>query len=366
MRIVIDVGHPAHVHFYKNAINEFLKKGFEVKIIARKREITYYLLDKYGFEYTKFLQGSTFFTKGLSTVKGTLRLTKIAKKFKTDLFTSTGSIQAAHASALLDKPFIGFPDTDAKKYTAFYFLKYLSVKPYANALCAPSSILAKAPPIKGIRYKGNHELAYLHPNWFKPDPSILDTAGIKEDEQFIIIRFAAWDASHDIGQKVFKSYKDRLKFIKELEKYGRVFVTSEIPLPGEFEKYRISVPAEKIHDFLFYSTMYVGEGATLASEAGVLGVPWIWLCGIEKLGYLVDQEKNYDLGYSIPTYQEALKKVQELFEKYSKLKKEWTKRRKKFLDEKIDVTAFMLWFLENYPESHKIMLDDPNYDKKFK
>jgi hypothetical protein len=33
------------------------------------------------------------------------------------------------------------------------------------------------------------------------------------------------------------------------------------------------------------------------------------------------------------------------------LKKEWSKRREELLREKIDYTAFLTWFVENYPQS---------------
>ena len=35
------------------------------------------------------------------------------------------------------------------------------------------------------------------------------------------------------------------------------------------------------------------------------------------------------------------------------------------LKEKIDVTAFMVWFIENYPESAKIMKENPDYQLRF-
>ena len=48
------------------------------------------------------------------------------------------------------------------------------------------------------------------------------------------------------------------------------------------------------------------------------------------------------------------------------LKSEFQKRRRKMLTDKIDVTAFMVWFIENYPKSFKIMKDNPEYQYKFK
>ena len=48
------------------------------------------------------------------------------------------------------------------------------------------------------------------------------------------------------------------------------------------------------------------------------------------------------------------------------LKREWTRKRGKLLKDKIDVTAFMVWFIENYPQSFEIMKENPEYQEKFK
>ena len=49
-----------------------------------------------------------------------------------------------------------------------------------------------------------------------------------------------------------------------------------------------------------------------------------------------------------------------------KIKQEFQNRRHKMLSEKIDVTAFMVWFIENYPESVKIMKENPDYQLRFR
>ena len=48
------------------------------------------------------------------------------------------------------------------------------------------------------------------------------------------------------------------------------------------------------------------------------------------------------------------------------LKEEWQMRRQRMLSEKIDYSRFLEWFVENYPESRKIMLDDPDFQWRFK
>lgn len=37
MKILIDMGHPAHVHFWKNFIWEMEKQGHEFKVVVREK-----------------------------------------------------------------------------------------------------------------------------------------------------------------------------------------------------------------------------------------------------------------------------------------------------------------------------------------
>jgi hypothetical protein len=39
MKVLIDIGHPAHVHFFRNAIRELESKGHAVKVTARDKEV---------------------------------------------------------------------------------------------------------------------------------------------------------------------------------------------------------------------------------------------------------------------------------------------------------------------------------------
>ena len=52
MRMLVSIGHPAHVHLFKNLIWALEKHGHEIKIAARDKEIVLYLLDCYDFDYT--------------------------------------------------------------------------------------------------------------------------------------------------------------------------------------------------------------------------------------------------------------------------------------------------------------------------
>ena len=51
---------------------------------------------------------------------------------------------------------------------------------------------------------------------------------------------------------------------------------------------------------------------------------------------------------------------------YSDLEQEIKKRKEKLLSEKINVTDFLIWFIEDYPESFKIMKENPEFQYQFK
>jgi len=206
---------------------------------------------------------------------------------------------------------------------------------------------------KEIKYPGYHELAYLHPNVFTPDESVLDILRVKQGEKYAIVRFVAWKASHDIGHCGI-SYENKIKLVNTLSKHLRVFISSESELPKELKKFQINVPAEQMHNALAFAQLFVGESSTMASESAVLGTPTIYI-NDSQLGYTNDCDK-YGLLYSYTGSGEnqlaAIKKAEELSLKQN-TKEEYLPKREKLLADKIDVSAFLIWFVENYPESVK-------------
>ena len=345
MKILFEANHPAHVHFFKNTIWNLEDRGHDVLIEARDKEITLALLEAYGLNYKVVgPHYKSLVKKAYGLVKTDLKLLKIAKTFKPDILVGRGSPYLAHLSMLINKPYIAFVDTEHARLVGF-----LS-RPFVDVYCMPSCFKGKIDPKKDVRYNGYKELAYLHPNYFKPDPSVLDELGVSKDDKFIIMRFVSWDASHDIGEYGI-DLKTKQRFVKELEKYCRVFMTSEANLGKKFEKYKIRVPPERIHDLLYYATMYIGEGSTMATEAGLLGTPSIYISSlVGTMGNFEELEKRYGLVYSFQESDKALDKTLQLLED-ANLKTSWQKKREKLLNEKIDVTKFMTEFIENCTES---------------
>ncbi len=208
------------------------------------------------------------------------------------------------------------------------------------------------------------ELFYLNPAYFTPDISIVNSYGISPDERFFVLRFVSWNASHDIGQKGL-SIESKIKLVKTLEKYGKVVVSSEGALPDTLKANQLLIKPEHLHHLLAFATLSVCEGSTTASECSVLGTPNIYVNSL-VVSNCKEQEEKYGLCYHLTAEEEeVIEKAVELINKPGLLK-EFQARRLKMLNDKIDGTAFLVWFVENYPRSEKIMKENPGHQYNFK
>ncbi len=283
----------------------------------------------------KLMSTPLFLIKGL----------KIAKKFKPDFILSHGSHIAAHVSFLIRKPHIAFEDTYNKEQIWLYkpFTKAIFTSDYNHPLKSK----------KIIRYPGYHELAYLHPNTFKANPEILKELKIIKNEIFTIIRFVSWKASHDIGQKGM-SYDSKIKAVKEFSKYGKVFISSESDLPPDLNEYQIQIKPHQMHQAIAFASLMFGESSTMAEEAAMLGVPSIYVSS-KSTWYTKHLQEKYNLVFNYSADFEnsnaAIQKAIEILQLHPKHQEYSASQKNKMLDERIDVTDFMISIIENYPES---------------
>ncbi|NLP24695.1 MAG: hypothetical protein GX382_09295, partial [Syntrophomonadaceae bacterium] len=186
--------------------------------------------------------------------------------------------------------------------------------------------------------------------------------GLTEGDPFIIVRFVSWDASHDVGQH---GILDKVGLVKALEQYGRVLITSEGALPPELQPYQIRVSPEKLHDLLYYATLYVGEGGTTASEAVMLGTHAIIVSTLSKYCGVRTDLNQYDLLWISESDEYTINKAIELLQNVD-LKALGRYNRSRLIAEKIDVTALMVWFIENYPESVDVVKENPDLPNIFR
>jgi hypothetical protein len=355
MNILIDINHPAHVHYFKYFIREMKNRGHKVLITASEKEITYKLLKKYQFDFIGLgAHGTSMNKKIINLPRMIFSMYLAARKFKPDIFLGFGSIRAAYTAAILRKPCINFEDTE---HSSGQIRMY---SPFVQCICTPSCFLRDLGP-KQVRFDGYLELAHLHPDKFTPDPEVLREMGLNESDTFIIVRFISWAASHDIGHH---GIRDKVGFVKFLENYGRVIITSEGDLPIDLKPNLMKISPEKLHDLLSFATLYVGEGGTMASEAAVLGTHAIHISTTAKYCGSFCDLNRYDLLWTTENDEDTMKKASELLLN-THLKAEGKSKRDQIYKDKIDVTAFMVWFIERYPESYISMKENPDIQKMF-
>jgi uncharacterized protein len=360
MKILIDIGHPAHVHLFKNLTWILEKKGHEVFFTVREKEVTLELMKKYGFKFKSL--GKHFKStpgKIFGLIKFDYKIYNVARIFRPDVFLSHGSIYAAQVAWILGKPHIALEDT-------FNIEQIVLYKPFTSVILS-SDYCHPYLGEKNIRYSGFHELAYLHKKYFEPDQGIRKQIGLKPDQKLVLLRFVSLEASHDMGHKGI-SRLNKIRVFREYTKESKVLISSEKELPPELEPYRLSVPPDKIHDVLAASDLLFSESATMTAEAAVLGIPAVY---VDRKGrvYTKELEEKYNLVFNYSdTECDQLKAIDKGIEILTQagIKEIWQKKRLLMLRDKINLTDFLVWFVENYPESARIMKENPGYHKIFK
>jgi len=341
MNILFSINHPAHVHFFRNSIEILKKRNHKIWVTARDKEMTIPLLKHYNIDFivlSKKRRGYLNYVKEYFSHQ--YKLFNILRDKRIRLVLSIGGIFSCLSAWSLGIPSIEFTDTEDA------WLQHFLTYPFLTILYTPScysSYMGK----KQVRYQGYHELAYLHPNYFTPDSSVLDLLGVEKDEKYIIIRFVSWTATHDLGHSGL-SLEMKRKVVDELSKYARIFITSEDPLSEHLEAYRIRIPFERIHDALYFSSYFFGESGTMASECAMLGVPAIQISGLPSgsIGTLMELEQIYSLikvyeRFNVKIIDEIIKNMNS-----SKFYKNLSKNNRQMIKDKIDVTKYIVDLIE--------------------
>ena len=112
MRILIDIGHPGHVHLFKHLAHMLIKEGAKVLFTARDKEFELELLRAEGFDFVSFGKHyKSLWGKIWGLFKFDVKMYVQARRFNPDLLLSHGSIYAAHAAFLLGKKHLALEDS---------------------------------------------------------------------------------------------------------------------------------------------------------------------------------------------------------------------------------------------------------------
>jgi predicted glycosyltransferase len=333
MNILFDILHPAHVHLFKNFIHYLKDKSHNVFVVSRNKDITVQLLDHYEIEHTVI---SDVLSSPTGMIKEQLirnyKIFKLHKKYKFDLAYGT-SISIAHLSFLTKMKSFIFNEDDDNSQPMFVFLSY----PFASKVCMPEGVQHYTHCGKRIFYKSNHELAYLHPDNFTPDKKVLSRYGLEENN-YIIARFSALKAHHDIGKKGVSSEL----WNKVQGKIG------DVPIIKSVENIQThQIDPWDMHHVLALSKMLISDSQSMTMEAAVLGVPSIRCSSFVGVLSIVDElEHDYGLtfGFKPEAEEKVLVKLDEMLANEN-LKNEFQDKRQKMLNDKFD---FNKWIIDGF------------------
>lgn len=340
--ILIDINHPAHVHLFRYLITNLRQRGHHVLVAAKNSQAITVLLKEYSIPFI-----STGVKKDSIYLKYFFELWHLLKLYILVLIKGV-DVGIGISVAL---PIIG---KITRMQTIVLDDDDLAVTPKSGKLISLADIIltpsALAHENRGMNHKCHssfHELAYLHPNQFKPDPTVLSRAGLTEGEPFFILRFNAFKAHHDEGAYGLSSDRRR-QLVELLKPLGRILITSERAIEPEFDKYRIPVPASQMHSLMHYATLFIGDSQTMTTEAALLGTPAVKLntfAGILSIPNELEQRYELCYAYRPDQFNLFLDKIQFLLQ-LPDIKILWQKRLNRLLADKIDLSAYLMELIE--------------------
>ena len=347
MNLLFDIGHPGQVHLFRNAIKVLQSRGHRVTVTVKEIPSAQQLLDAYGIPWLSLgRKFNSVVMKGLSQIRFDHRLWGIARAYDIDIAVGS-SITIAQVSAVHRMKSIILDDDDAEAVRLFSLFAH----PFADTVLSPEALAHQRTHSRDVVYAGTHELFYLHPDFFTPDPSVPVKAGINITLPYFILRFVSGRAYHDIGGK-WISIEQKLRIVKLLEKYGKVFITTEHEIEPELQEWQLKIPPEFIHHLIYYATMFVGDSQTMTSEAAILGTPALKCNSFaHKLSVPNMLEEKYGLCYAFQPdeFEVMIAKIESLLN-MDGMKQQWASKRERFISDSINPTDFLVRFIENYPQ----------------
>jgi hypothetical protein len=329
MKALVTVQHPAHVHFFRNAIRELEERGHEVHVAALDKDVALSLLDAHDIDHTVLGSRSGSLAEvALSQATIEARLFQLARRVDPDVITAIGGLTAAHVGAALGIRSVIFTDTEhARVSNRLTF-------PFADEVWTPDCYW-RDEGSDHHRYPGFHELAYLHPERFTPDPSVLTERGVDPEERFVVLRLTGWEAVHDIGDTGLEGLSG---LVEQLEARGAsVYITAEAGLPDELRDRQMTVEPDEIHHLLAYADLFVGESPTMATESAVLGTPAVYVHS-QSLGY-TEELSDYGLLWGFHGEDRNARGAERALEVLDDAAEtDWAARRDRLLADKVDTT----------------------------
>jgi predicted glycosyltransferase len=342
--------HPSKFHVFRNTINQLLKEGHKVEVLITSKDVLESLVKQENWDYTNiFPEGrkikniNPYISSTINFIRTIFRLWKYTKNKKYDLFVTDDLL--VYIGKLKRVKSIVFLDDDIQIVKQFSLVLRM-----ADYCLSPNITNLGKFESKRIGFDGYKELAYLHPNVFSPNQDLIDEFKEK-NENYFIIRLVSLRAYHDVGKKGINKTQVK-KLINLLVSYGSVYISAERELEQEFEIFRLQIKPEQLKDILSGAYLYIGDSQTMSSEAAILGVPSFRINDFTGKISVMEEKDDYNISKSFKTNEfERLYSEVESCLKGDEFKLNIKKNRNRMLNDKIDLTEFMVNLFINFPES---------------
>lgn len=357
--------HPSKFYVFRNTINLLIDRGHYVKVLITTKDVLEELVKTEKWNYFNiFPEGRKikFLPKMLSalinSIRTIIRLNKFSKERDYDLFITDDFL-------VINGKLNGVPSIK-------FHVDDISVVPessiqlfFADHILAPSVTNIGRFKNKLIPFYGYKELGGYHISTFIPNRSVIEDFH-KSNKPYYIIRLVSLTATHDNEASGLKE-NDILKLITLLEKHGAVYISSEKKLSNKFRRYLLNINAADMPHILYHANLFISDSQTMSAEAGVLGTPFVRYSDfVGRISYLDELENRYGLGFGVKTNdKEKLFAVVMNLLNTPNIKTNWNNKRMKMLTEKVDLTAMLLWLIENFPQSIDRLKNNPDYQNRF-
>ena len=275
MKVLVDIAHPAHVNFFKKALQILTDEGHEVLITGLRRgklpRILENELGQYPIHYVGKHTGSKFSIIYEANIKKFFNLFFFVMKHRPDFGLSVGSFNLGAVMKMFGKPNLQFDD-DPERPVNVFLEKLTSTRLFFPPITKAEGNVECMQALK--------EWAYLTPKYFTESTGELSKYGLKSKE-YIFVRevscgslnyqdqqeniIASFSGQFPKGLPVLLSLEDK----ETIDQYPKEWIL-------------LQEPVKDIHSLIYHSRMLVSSGDSMAREAAMLGVPSIY-SGIREM-----------------------------------------------------------------------------------
>jgi len=338
MKISPLVIHPHHIDFFENLYHELKSKGHNVLCLVRGDKVNKkYLLESdikhsfYGSGLDSYLP--QFFPK----YRNQFSLVRKLVAFRPDLVFSVNSLPCSPYNSIFNIYSVTFLDRKLQNKEEKRIFNY------ADKIVTPDCYPFDVPSDKQLSYPSYHSFAYLHPKRFEADSTVLDSLTVKSKD-YVFVSFArrSWEGFTDDD---LLPRREKIDIVRNLSEHRRVLVDGRGSVPEPLAEYVPSIPLNRYNHLLANAELVVGDDPIICSEAGVLGIPWIFISK-SSTPTLEEQEIQYEIGSQVESVEEADELAEMILT--GEVEPDFDRARKEILNDKIDLTSWMIKFVEIY------------------